>query len=193
MVPILSQMHPFHTFPPFFPKIHSNIILPPTSSSSELSLPFRFFNQYTTSIYPLPCMLHVPPTSSSLIRSPFTSYYRLYLKTINVFHFNFSFSMLWRTKSKFPLILLTLSYKVFYKVVVKTIQSLKQFGRRSHICFKNNVFTFKTLPAPFFKRNSLTLFASFLHVMSLVPSKILVRFSFLVPMSWRVWVLLQND
>jgi hypothetical protein len=28
LVPILSQMHPVHTFPPNFPKIHSNIILP---------------------------------------------------------------------------------------------------------------------------------------------------------------------
>jgi len=23
--PVLSQMHPVHTFPPYFPKIHSNI------------------------------------------------------------------------------------------------------------------------------------------------------------------------
>jgi len=27
-VPILSQMHPVHTFPPYGPNIHYNIILP---------------------------------------------------------------------------------------------------------------------------------------------------------------------
>jgi hypothetical protein len=26
LVPILSHMHPVYTFPPYFPKIHSNII-----------------------------------------------------------------------------------------------------------------------------------------------------------------------
>jgi len=41
-VHILSQMNPFHIFAPYFPKIHSNIILPCTSRSSEWSLPFRF-------------------------------------------------------------------------------------------------------------------------------------------------------
>jgi len=40
--PILSQMNPVHTFPPCFPKIHSNIILPSKLSSSEWSLPFKF-------------------------------------------------------------------------------------------------------------------------------------------------------
>jgi hypothetical protein len=29
VLPILSQMHPIHTFPTYFPKIRSNIILPP--------------------------------------------------------------------------------------------------------------------------------------------------------------------
>jgi hypothetical protein len=28
-VSVLTQMQPVHTFPPHFPKIHSNIILPP--------------------------------------------------------------------------------------------------------------------------------------------------------------------
>jgi len=35
LVPIVSQMHPVHTFPPYFPTIHSNIILPSTLRSSE--------------------------------------------------------------------------------------------------------------------------------------------------------------
>jgi len=33
LVPTLSQMHPVHTFPPYFPKIHSDIILPPMPTS----------------------------------------------------------------------------------------------------------------------------------------------------------------
>jgi hypothetical protein len=28
LVPILSEMHPIHTMPPYYPKIHSNIIFP---------------------------------------------------------------------------------------------------------------------------------------------------------------------
>jgi hypothetical protein len=42
MVPILSQMHPVHTFPPYFPKIHFNIIFPSMPKSSTRSFPFRF-------------------------------------------------------------------------------------------------------------------------------------------------------
>jgi hypothetical protein len=42
MVPVLSQMNPDHTFPPYFPKIHSNTIIQPTPTSSEWSLPSGF-------------------------------------------------------------------------------------------------------------------------------------------------------
>jgi hypothetical protein len=45
MVPTLSQMHLVHTFPPCFPTIHSDIILPSKPTSSERSLPFRFSDQ----------------------------------------------------------------------------------------------------------------------------------------------------
>jgi hypothetical protein len=44
-VPILSQMHPVCTFPPYFPKIHSNITFLFTPTSSKWSLPFRFSDQ----------------------------------------------------------------------------------------------------------------------------------------------------
>jgi hypothetical protein len=45
LVPILSKMNPVHDFPPYFPKIHPNIILPSTPMTSEWSLPFRFSDQ----------------------------------------------------------------------------------------------------------------------------------------------------
>jgi len=44
-VSILIQMHPVHTCTPYFPNIHSNIILPSTLRSLKWSLPFRFSNQ----------------------------------------------------------------------------------------------------------------------------------------------------
>jgi len=34
LVSVLSQMHPFNTSPAHFPKIHSNIIFPSTTSRS---------------------------------------------------------------------------------------------------------------------------------------------------------------
>jgi len=45
LVPILNQMQPVHIFPPYFPKIHSNIILPSMTRSSEWPLHFRFADQ----------------------------------------------------------------------------------------------------------------------------------------------------
>jgi hypothetical protein len=39
LVPILSQINSAHTFPPYFPKIHSNIILPTTPILFSLNLP----------------------------------------------------------------------------------------------------------------------------------------------------------
>jgi hypothetical protein len=43
LIPVLSQMHPVHTFPPYFPKMHSNIIHPSTPKSSEWSLSLYVF------------------------------------------------------------------------------------------------------------------------------------------------------
>jgi hypothetical protein len=50
MVLTLIQMHPVHTFPPNFPKILSNIILPSMPTSSEWSQPWIFYNQNTVFI-----------------------------------------------------------------------------------------------------------------------------------------------
>jgi hypothetical protein len=53
---IVSQITPVQTFPPCFRKIHSNIIFPSTSTSSEWSLPFNFFFLLcSVACYFLPC------------------------------------------------------------------------------------------------------------------------------------------
>jgi hypothetical protein len=66
LVPILSQMNLVHNFPPYFPKIHFNIILSSIPRSSEWSLPFRAFHIKCMNFSSLPCILHFSPISSSL-------------------------------------------------------------------------------------------------------------------------------
>jgi hypothetical protein len=41
LVPILSHVKPLHTLPPYFLKIHFNIILPSMPRTSEWCVPFR--------------------------------------------------------------------------------------------------------------------------------------------------------
>jgi hypothetical protein len=53
LIPVLNQMHAVHIFSPYFPNIHSNIILPSTPRSSESTFPFRFPNQNTVCIFHL--------------------------------------------------------------------------------------------------------------------------------------------
>jgi len=65
-LPVLSQMQAVHSFPPYFPKIHSNIIFPSTSRSSSWSLPFRFCDQnlicisYISHVCYMPSLFHPP-------------------------------------------------------------------------------------------------------------------------------------
>jgi len=67
LVPILSlsQMNPIHTFPPYFPKIHSNIILPSTSVSFAWSFPFRLSDQNAVCVSHIfhACYMHRPSHS----------------------------------------------------------------------------------------------------------------------------------
>jgi hypothetical protein len=55
LVPVLWQMHPIHTFPPYIPKIHSNIILPSVPRSSEWPSPSGFPTKiiYILLIFPM--------------------------------------------------------------------------------------------------------------------------------------------
>jgi hypothetical protein len=45
LVPVLSQIHQVQIFPPYFTKIHFNIIFPSMPMSSEWSLPFTLTDQ----------------------------------------------------------------------------------------------------------------------------------------------------
>jgi hypothetical protein len=66
LVPILSQMHPSYTFPPYFSKDCSNIISPSSPRSSEWTLSFRFSNQNIVCISYVPYVLDTPPISKRL-------------------------------------------------------------------------------------------------------------------------------
>jgi len=70
LVPILNNMHPVHTFPPYFPKIHSNIIFPPTSKSSKWSLPIRFSNKKYVHISQLSHECYMPSPSQHWLGDP---------------------------------------------------------------------------------------------------------------------------
>jgi len=62
---ILSQSNPVLHIDRYLPKVH-NVILPPTPLSSQVSLSFGHPNQNPANTSP-PCVLPVPPTSTSLI------------------------------------------------------------------------------------------------------------------------------
>jgi hypothetical protein len=55
LVPTMSQMYPVHTFPPYSPNTHPNIIFPSTSRSYEWFLRFTFSDQnlYAFLMYPM--------------------------------------------------------------------------------------------------------------------------------------------
>jgi len=62
LVPTLSQMNPLN-FPPYLPKIHSNITFPSTPTSSKCSFPFMFSDQNFVCIS---CFIYATcPTSHS--------------------------------------------------------------------------------------------------------------------------------
>jgi hypothetical protein len=63
LVPILIQMNPVHILQPYFPTVHSYIILTFTPRSSEWSLPFRFPSETS---YAFICLMRaIGPTHHS--------------------------------------------------------------------------------------------------------------------------------
>jgi len=57
--PILSQANPFRPIDPYLPKVHLNVILPPTPRSSHWSLPFGPPNENTVHTSTLPHACHM--------------------------------------------------------------------------------------------------------------------------------------
>jgi len=64
LLPIRSKMNPVHIFLPYFPKIHSSVIVPSTLMSSEWSLPFRISEQ---NFVCLPACYMSRPSNPSLL------------------------------------------------------------------------------------------------------------------------------
>jgi hypothetical protein len=80
LFPILSQMHPVHNLPLYFPKIHSNIIHPSTFMYSKWSLAFRFSSRNTISISQA-CYIPRPSHPPRIIFDTRRSTKRLYFIT----------------------------------------------------------------------------------------------------------------
>jgi hypothetical protein len=70
LIPILSQVNPVLTSPPYFHKMHSNIMFLSKPMSSKRSLPFRFSTNIFYTLLISPIHATCPPISSSLIWSP---------------------------------------------------------------------------------------------------------------------------
>jgi hypothetical protein len=66
LVSILNQLNPFRSNDPCLPKVHLNVVLPPTPRSSQWSLTFGPPNQnpINTSPLPHPCHVSRPPHPS---------------------------------------------------------------------------------------------------------------------------------
>jgi hypothetical protein len=78
LIPIMSQMQPVHTFPLYFPRIHSNIIFPSTPRTSVWSLPFRISDQNFVRISHLSCACYMSlPTNPPLLDHANSIWWRL--------------------------------------------------------------------------------------------------------------------
>jgi hypothetical protein len=95
--PILSQMKPVHTFPPYFRKIHSNVIFPSTPRSCLFSsgFPPELLYQFLISSMRATC-----PTHLILLMQSFPAPCHFLPLRYKYWTFN---SMLWITLTEFKL------------------------------------------------------------------------------------------
>jgi hypothetical protein len=77
LIPILRQMNPVHTVPPYLCKIQCNIIFPSMPRSSKWSLPFRFSNQHIVCIFLFPWVCYLPCQSHPLWFNSLCSLFQL--------------------------------------------------------------------------------------------------------------------
>jgi len=64
LVPILTQMNPVHTFPPYLSKIYIDIILPSAPMSPKWLFPSVFWPKFCAPFSFTPCVLHDLAVSS---------------------------------------------------------------------------------------------------------------------------------
>jgi len=86
LVPILSQMNSVHNFLIYFPKIHSNIILPSTTWSSTWSLQLRFYHESFGAFL------------ISLMRSAYSAHFFL-LDVVTLITYGEAYKFLWQKKT----------------------------------------------------------------------------------------------
>jgi hypothetical protein len=101
LVPILSQMHPVHSFPPCFPKIHSDIILPSILRSAKCSLPFRFSDQSNVCIYLFLACYMSRPSHPPLFVHPNNIWQSVQVMKLVVMQFSPAFRYILLLTSKF--------------------------------------------------------------------------------------------
>jgi hypothetical protein len=77
--PILSQLNPVRPIDPYLPKVHINVMLPPTSRSSKWSLAFGPPNQNPVNTSPLPHAFHMSRPPLSLLQQNMQFLLRFFL------------------------------------------------------------------------------------------------------------------
>jgi hypothetical protein len=103
---ILSQINPVHTSH-YLPKIHSNIIFPSTPRSSQVASSLQVFQpKYGMHFSSLPCMLHAPLISTSLICHPNNIWQRVQITELFIMYISPSCHFLYlRSKYSHHLVL----------------------------------------------------------------------------------------
>jgi hypothetical protein len=132
---ILSQMHPLHTLPSYFPKIHSNSILSFKPIPSKWSLPFTHSNQNIIWIYYIsyPCYISRPCHPPRFDHSNNTSWLvQLWSSSFcSLFQPTVTYSLL----GLIPNLLLIWVFptKIFYSLLDNFTYKLRNYGHRFNL------------------------------------------------------------